>query len=164
MVAALYIQTKSQVGPDSSEKPDGALESGLELPDKGVNYVTVGGVTHEAWRVPYNTLTAQEKEWLVSQKGLRYGGLGQKPVAWSELGLRMFYEAKRLGDRDRFRPLFTETLGAAWNFKEWRFPGQNDEFPIFTKEINWTKWLKTGWGQRWVAGVDRLPQDKMPRT
>lgn len=121
-------------------------------------------MVHEAWRVPPETLTSKEREWLETQKGLRYGYQKQKPVAWSRLGLRMFHEAEKRKDPEGFRPLFHETLGAAWNEKLWRFPGQHEEFPVFNDKNMWTDWLKTDWGIRWVAGEGRALQDKMPRA
>ncbi|KIM88894.1 hypothetical protein PILCRDRAFT_813894 [Piloderma croceum F 1598] len=81
----------------------------------------------------------------------------QKPVPWFQLGLRMFRESQKRKD-PRFRPLYHETLGTAWNYKKWRFSGQDTEFPVFTKSDNWSVWTKnTDWGKRWVAGEERWP-------
>ena len=58
----------------------------------------------------------------------------------------------------RFRPLYHETSRTAWNYKKWRFSGQDIEFPVFTKSDNWSIWTKnTDWGERWVAGEERWP-------
>jgi hypothetical protein len=141
------------------------LNSNLKLPtDACIQWVEVAGVVHEAWRVPHEILTSEEREWLETQKGLRYGYQKQKPVAWTRLGLRMFHEAKQRGDPDHFRPLFHETLGGAWNEKLWRFPGQRDEFPVFNDKNMWTDWLKTDWGLHWAADEGRAAQDKMPHA
>lgn len=108
-------------------------------------------VTHHAWRVNYETLTQDEKEWLEAQeKYRRHKGIC-KPVKWAELSLAMFHESERRKTPDKFRPLFRETLGAAWNYKLWRFPGQEDEFPVFTETSNWSAWIETTAGKIWQA-------------
>jgi len=93
----------------------------------------------------------------VEQDDLRTNPPKQKPVPWFQLGLRMFHESEKRQNPDRFRPLYHETLGTAWNSKQWRFASQDTEFSVFTKDDNWTKWIKTDWGKRWVAGEERWP-------
>jgi len=102
-----------------------------------------------AWNVPLSSLTKEEISWLIKQEDLKQVSGSDKPVAWCQLGLRMFYESERRRSLD-FRPLYHSVLGLAWDANEWRFPGQDVEFPIFNRSLRWTDWKVTPAGRKWL--------------
>ena len=139
-----FILAQTITWPASSKEPNEVLKSSLKLPDNSTvkaHSVPVVGVIHQAWHVLGGTLTADEKKWLVDQDDLRTNPPQQKSVPRLKLGLRMFHESEKRQNPDRFLPLYHETLGTTWNSKQWRFAGQDTEFPVFTKDDNWTKWI-----------------------
>ncbi|KAF7294863.1 Aldo-ket-red domain-containing protein [Mycena indigotica] len=80
-------------------------------------------------------LTTEERDWILNQRDLSRAPDFWRPVEWLALGARMFEVALNRAD---IRPLYHGVLLAAWDRKEWRWPGHE----TLGGDATWAEWIR----------------------